>query len=164
MSEEKRLEQIVNAEKIDKSTEQSMVEKSLDSTKFEKLSSEKPQSTKVTKDDNNTVTDSVSSTYQPVINDSAIIHKNIENVLSEGMENVYLSLDAGTQRIFKIKGEEISAKITTLILQAKVKVKEITELILEWLRIIPKVNKHYLEQEAKIKTEKILNINKIKQK
>lgn len=86
------------------------------------------------------------------------IRHDVENILAEGMDSVFLSLDAGTQKIFKTKGEEISSKITHLLLQTKVKIKEITNLILEWLRIIPQVNRHYLEQEAKIKTEKILKI------
>lgn len=30
------------------------------------------------------------------------------------------------------------------------------ELIYEWLRMLPKVNKYYLEQEAKIKTDKLV--------
>jgi len=32
----------------------------------------------------------------------------------------------------------------------------IMELVYEWLRMIPKVNKFFLEQEAKIKTDKLL--------
>jgi len=32
----------------------------------------------------------------------------------------------------------------------------IMELVLEWLRMIPKVNKYFLEQEAKIKTDRIV--------
>ena len=96
------------------------------------------------------------SNYQP--GTAQAIHHDVENILAEGMDSVFLSLDAGTQKIFKTKGEEVSSQITRLLLQTKVKIKEITNLILEWLRIIPQINKHYLEQEAKIKTEKILKI------
>jgi hypothetical protein len=78
------------------------------------------------------------------------------------MENAFLSLDAGLQRVFKLKGEETSNKITILLMQTKIKVSTITKLILEWLRIIPKINKHYLEQEAKIKTDNILKIKQQK--
>lgn len=94
--------------------------------------------------------------YQPGTAES--IHHDVESVLAEGMDSVFLSLDPGTQQRFKMKGEEVSSKITKLLLEAKIKIKEITNLILDWLRIIPRVNKHYLEQEAKIKTEKILKI------
>ncbi|MFA6466450.1 MAG: hypothetical protein WCV71_01160 [Patescibacteria group bacterium] len=97
-----------------------------------------------------------------VPNNQQIIHRQVENVLSAGMENVFLSLDAGLQRDFKLKGEETSNKITLLLMQTKIKVSAITKLILEWLRIIPKINKHYLEQEAKIKTDNILKINQQK--
>ena len=32
----------------------------------------------------------------------------------------------------------------------------VMELVYEWLRMIPKINKYFLEQEAKIKTDKIV--------
>jgi len=160
MSKEKRIEQpLVNSES--NSLPEQSVEKSADGAKLEKSFQNKnrPQ------EDNFSPTLPLNDggNYQTTQdNTAAVIHKKIENVLAEGMDNVYLSLDAGTQRTFKTKGEEVSVKITNLLLQAKIKVKEITKLILEWLRLIPKVNKHYLEQEAKIKTEKILKINQPK--
>lgn len=99
---------------------------------------------------------------QVVPNNQQIIHRQVEDVLSTGMENVFLSLDAALQRDFKLKGEETSNKITLILMQTKIKVSTITKLILEWLRIIPKINKHYLEQEAKIKTDNILKIKQQK--
>jgi hypothetical protein len=39
---------------------------------------------------------------------------------------------------------------------AKFKVKAIVDLIKKWLAIIPGVNKFFLEQEAKIKTDQII--------
>ncbi|OGY94239.1 MAG: hypothetical protein A2406_01945 [Candidatus Komeilibacteria bacterium RIFOXYC1_FULL_37_11] len=160
MSKEKRIEQPSISQESGRFAEQS-VEKSLDGAKLEKFSQSKEQpendniSPTVNLDDGET-----SSNAQANI--ASVIHQKIENVLAEGMEDVYLSLDAGTQKVFKTKGEDVSVKITNLLLQAKIKVKEITKLILEWLRLIPRVNKHYLEQEAKIKTEKILKINQPK--
>jgi len=158
MAQDPKIEQInISPEKIN-SSEQAP-EKILDSTKIE-------QSTEaITKEqlDSDQIAAQVA-----VVNDKAqkiqpttseIIHKKVENILADGMDMVFLSLDAGTQRVFKLKGEEVSNKITSLLLETKIKVGEITKLILEWLRIIPKVNKYYLEQEAKIKTDKILKIN-----
>ena len=40
----------------------------------------------------------------------------------------------------------------------KVKVKKILKLILEWLRILPGINRFFLEQEAKIKTDRIIQL------
>lgn len=84
--------------------------------------------------------------------------KKVENILSQNMENVFLSLDSQTQLIFKQKGEETAKKIAILFQTGKAKVKKVLDLILDWLRIIPRVNKHFLQQEAKIKTDEIMNL------
>ena len=86
--------------------------------------------------------------------------KNIESVLSQDMENAFLTMDAATQAQFKIKGEETSQKIAILMRQTGVKVKQVIILIFDWLKIIPRVNKFYIEQEAKIKAEAILKMYK----
>jgi len=61
---------------------------------------------------------------------------------------------------FKRKGEETASKIEKIIHSVKVKIKEILHLIKEWLKIIPGVNKFFIEKEAEIKTRKILNLHK----
>ena len=43
----------------------------------------------------------------------------------------------------------------------RVKVKRVLELIYEWLKTIPGVNKFFLEQEAKIKTDEIMELEKV---
>ena len=84
--------------------------------------------------------------------------EKIENILSEGMEEIYVNLSARRQIEFKKKGEETAAKIFFILKKTKVKVKKIIKLIKEWLKTIPGVNKFFLEQEAKIKTDKIMEI------
>ena len=61
---------------------------------------------------------------------------------------------------FKIKGEETAGKIRELLKSTHIKVKKIFRLIYEWLRLLPGVNKFFLEQEAKIKTDNIVLIQK----
>ena len=92
----------------------------------------------------------------PMISTQAKVEKDIEGILAKGLDNVFLSMDAGTQQEFKKKGEETSQAIVVLLQKAKLKVKKIINLIVSWLKIIPRVNKYYIEQEAKIKTEEIL--------
>lgn len=163
MDVEKKIEQInSNAEQA--SSVEKPVDASFDSSheqKVEKVASEKPdkdQAATAVAQAGDASTQNITS--QPMT--SEIVHARVENILAKDMDKVFLSLDAGTQRAFKIKGEKTSKKITSLLMQTKVKAKEITMLILEWLRIIPKINKHYLEQEAKIKTDDILKINQQK--
>jgi hypothetical protein len=84
--------------------------------------------------------------------------EKIEDVLEEDLEEFYFQLPAQTQAEFRAQGEEIAPKIAVLLSAFKVQVKKILELIIKWLRIIPHVNKYFLEQEAKIKTDKLLEL------
>ena len=86
--------------------------------------------------------------------------KQIESILSEGLEKTYQSLPDDLKQEFKAKGEETASKIEQLVSQAKVVVHKVVDLIKKWLSIIPGVNKFFLEQETKIKTGKILALAK----
>ncbi|HZJ41757.1 MAG TPA: hypothetical protein VFD51_01950 [Patescibacteria group bacterium] len=55
-------------------------------------------------------------------------------------------------------GEDTTAKINLLLNKTKIKVDKIISLIKKWLKIIPGINHFFLEQEAKIKADKIINI------
>lgn len=93
----------------------------------------------------------------PVVPSAAVRHQ-VEHVLSEGLAPTYKSLDPAVQEEFKRVGEETAGKISILLQSAKVQAKKIVELIMSWLKIIPGVNAFFLEQEAKIKADKILNL------
>ena len=84
--------------------------------------------------------------------------KQVESILSAGLDNIFLTMDSATQVRFKAKGEETTQKINTLINSGKIRLKKVIELIIEWLRIIPKVNAYFLEQEAKIKADAIMKM------
>lgn len=81
----------------------------------------------------------------------------IEDILSEGLDDVYRSLPAPDRAVFKNKGEEAARGIHRLIHDLKARAKNILGLIYGWLAVIPGVNRFFLEQEAKIKTDKILD-------
>lgn len=84
------------------------------------------------------------------------VAKQIEEILSEDLTDLFLNMNPEQQEEFRAKGEETASKIRVLLSSAKVGVKKILALITDWLRLIPGVNKFFLEQEAKIKTDKIL--------
>lgn len=67
-----------------------------------------------------------------------------------------MSLPEARRAAFKATGEVVANKITDMIIYGKAKVKEVWKLIGEWLRVVPGVNKYFLEQEIKIKTDKIM--------
>lgn len=82
--------------------------------------------------------------------------KEIESILSEGIEDIFLELPPEQQIAFQKKGEEVAVEVYSLLQQAKVQVNRVLFLIKEWLKIIPAVNKFFLEREAKIKTDRLL--------
>jgi len=84
----------------------------------------------------------------------------VEKILAEGLEDDYKKLPPIVQQEFKLKGEQTASKIAELLKTTKIKIKNIFRLILEWLSLLPNVNRFFLEQEAKIKTDRIINLKK----
>ncbi len=79
----------------------------------------------------------------------------VEKVLEEGLGDFYASLPPNGKAIFKKKGEEASTEISKMVRNLQLNVKRALQLIRDWLLTVPKVNKFFLEQEAKIKVDKI---------
>lgn len=88
--------------------------------------------------------------------DSGEREKQIEEILSAGLEETYQNLPPGKQQEFKQGGEKTCQEINSLIAKGKATAKKIIELIKKWLSLIPGVNRFFLEQEAKIKTDRIM--------
>ncbi len=86
--------------------------------------------------------------------------KQVENVLAEGLAEIYLNLAPAKRKEFKKAGEETAKKISQLLTKAKINIGEIIKLIKKWLSLIPGVNKYFLEQEAKIKADEIIKMKK----
>jgi hypothetical protein len=84
--------------------------------------------------------------------------QKIEDILGEDMTDTFLRLPADKQRLFKEKGEETAGLIKQIIEGTKVNMKKIFDLIRKWLKLVPGINQFFLEQEAKIKTDKILKL------
>jgi len=82
----------------------------------------------------------------------------IEKILEEDLKDSYERLSPIAKQEFKVKGEQTAIKIKELMKSSRVKAKKILKLILDWLKMIPGVNKFFLEQEAKIKAEKIIGL------
>lgn len=84
------------------------------------------------------------------------LEKEIEDVLAEDLEELYWALPEPERMIFKHKGEETASRIRILLGEAAVRFQEIFNLIVEWLKLLPGVSKFFIEQEAKIKTDKLI--------
>ena len=88
------------------------------------------------------------------------LRKNIERVLEEDLGDIYLSLKPESRKQFKAEGERMAVKIESLLSSVKIRLIEIVRLIRSWLLLLPGINSYFLEQEAKIKAEKIFALKK----
>ncbi|KKT71356.1 MAG: hypothetical protein UX09_C0027G0003 [Candidatus Uhrbacteria bacterium GW2011_GWE2_45_35] len=91
---------------------------------------------------------------EPEVKDE--LEKTIENILSEDLTDLFLDMNPEQQEAFREKGEETASKIREILNSTKINIRKIVSLIIDWLRMVPGVNKFFLEKEAKIKTDKIL--------
>ena len=99
-----------------------------------------------------------SSAIEPQVSVKSEALVKIENILEEDLGDVYFKMDPPRQQKFKTEGEKAAVKIEGLMKKTKVKAKKVFKLILRWLKNIPGVNRLFLKQEAKIKTDKILRL------
>lgn len=82
--------------------------------------------------------------------------EEVEEILEEDLAEVYQQLPADKKGEFKVAGEKTAGLISQMIHQTKLKTNKALILIVKWLKIIPGVNKFFLQQEAKIKTDKLV--------
>lgn len=97
---------------------------------------------------------------QAAVQDKDEVTKKIETLLEEGMKEVFQDMPPEAQARFQKKGEEVAEEIGVMVKGFKVKVKLVLELVRSWFLTIPGVNKYFLEQEAKIKTDSVLSYAK----
>ena len=80
----------------------------------------------------------------------------IDDILEDGLADIYQSLTPDKQQELKQAGEQTVRQIDQLLDHAKSQLTKIIGLIRRFLAIIPGVNRFFLEQEVKIKTDKIM--------
>lgn len=82
----------------------------------------------------------------------------IDAYLSDGLGETFLAMTPDKQKVFKEEGEATAKKINVLLDATKVNVGKIIDLIKKWLRLITGINRFFLDQEAKIKADKIVKM------
>ncbi len=95
----------------------------------------------------------------PSITDSEKMQKKIESILSYGLEAEFRSMTPAVREQFRVEGEKTASVIRQFIERSKVTAKKVLELIRQWLTMIPGINRFFLEQEAKIKTDRVLELS-----
>ncbi len=103
-----------------------------------------------------------SSTTSP----TTVVEKNevqrladIERILEEDLGDIYFKLAPADKEKFRVGGETAARQINTLLAEVSVQLKKVIDVIRNWLKLIPGVNAYFLEQEAKIKADRILKLN-----
>ena len=84
--------------------------------------------------------------------------EQIERILAKDMEEIFEGMPEMKQKEFKQQGEKTAKEISLMLEKTRVKIKKVINLIKKWLSVIPGVNKFFLEQESKIKTDEIMKI------
>ncbi|MBI4458030.1 hypothetical protein HY633_03650 [Candidatus Uhrbacteria bacterium] len=88
----------------------------------------------------------------------------VEKILEENLKDVFFTMSPPIRVKFKAAGEKLALQLRGFVDRAKASSKMILNLIRKWLAMIPRVNRYFLDQEAKIKTDKIMRmINEKKQ-
>lgn len=84
------------------------------------------------------------------------LRRRIEKILEEDLIPLYTELTPDQKKVFRAEGEKSAVAIETMMQKTKVKVSVLIGIIRHWLALLPGVNRFFLEQEAKIKVDKIL--------
>lgn len=83
---------------------------------------------------------------------------DIEHILEEDLTDIYAKLPAEAKEKFRLSGEKAARDINVLLATATVTLKKIIDIIRTWLQVIPGVGKYFLEQEAKIKADRLYKL------
>jgi hypothetical protein len=86
--------------------------------------------------------------------------QKIEKILEENIAEIFLAMPPNKQAEFKVAGEKAAREINKLLGGTKIKLKKIIDLIKKWLALLPGINRFFLEQESKIKADKILEMRR----
>jgi len=84
----------------------------------------------------------------------------VEKILEEGLQTYYNEMPETAQARFRTKGVEVSTQIANMVRVFHLQAKKVLKLIRDWLLTIPGVNRFFLEQEAKIKTDRLAELER----
>lgn len=90
--------------------------------------------------------------------------KEIESILQDGLSDIYVRLTPAQQQEFTEKANETATIIEVLVTQFKATAREVLRLLRLWLSKVPGVNKYFVEQATKIKTDRIMFLQAQKKK
>lgn len=88
----------------------------------------------------------------------------IEEILEEDLEEAYWQMPPKMRQQFKKHGEDTAKKIERMLRSVHLNILKVLRLLQKWLSLIPHINSFFLEQEAKIKADKIIALHREQKK
>lgn len=90
------------------------------------------------------------------------VYLEVEKILEDGLGSFVETMEPTAKERFLKKGREVTGLIAAMVRSLHVKTKDVFHLLKEWLLTIPGVNKFFLEQEVKIKTDRIIDLEQVR--
>ncbi len=84
-------------------------------------------------------------------------YTQVEELLSRDLEEYYEQMNPQEQERFATTGEKVAREISTMLDQGKTSFKKFVQLISNWLKLIPGVNKFFLEKESKKRADALIS-------
>lgn len=86
------------------------------------------------------------------------VTQEVEKILEDGLGEYIPDMPDEAREKFIKKGGEVAGEVSGMVRSMNVQVKRVLDLIRDWLLTIPGVNRYFVEQEAKIKTDRIVDL------
>jgi hypothetical protein len=86
------------------------------------------------------------------------VTQEVEKILEDGLGEYIPDMPDEAREKFIKKGGEVAGEVSGMVRSMNVGVKRVLDLIKDWLLTIPGVNRYFVEQEAKIKTDRIVDL------
>lgn len=90
------------------------------------------------------------------------VSEDVQKILEDGLEEAIVTMPEEAKQRFLQKGREIGTIVADMVRQYKVEVKRVLHMLKDWLTTIPGINRFFLEKEAKIKTDRILELERVR--
>ncbi len=94
----------------------------------------------------------------PLVKDT--LTKQVEEILEQDLGDAFEELSPVKKQEFILKGERAAFEIRQLMKKSKVNVRKVFQIIVNWLTFLPGLNRFFVEQEAKIKADKIIALTR----
>lgn len=96
----------------------------------------------------------------PIVKDE--VTTEVEKILEDGLGEYIPDMPEEARVRFITKGGEVAGQLSVMVRTLNVQATIVIELIKEWLLTIPGVNRYFIEQESKIKTDRIMSLAEIR--